>query len=279
MAASRPVVSQEAMLASPRADSVEPQRIVYRRVGADSLIARIEGDRAGRRQPVTFPYRKVSCAAVTEAPTAVAPEGWARPIGYAHGMTAAGRLRLLAAGALAASLLAGVALYIGGYLALAYGLDPPKDLPAARGNSLPAVKSQEDFNQIARTYHQNTPYALPHAMFVIDRRAKDNDGGRPAERARFNDDTAAPSKSGAASAELTWTSTTNQDSASLPRRVSAPTVPPGMTTPAKSANMISASGRRAGQCWHSASRTEARTGAMAASMRRWCARCPGCRWN
>ena len=48
-----------------------------------------------------------------------------------------------------------------------------KDLPAAKGNSLPAVKSQEDFNQIARTYHQGTPYALPHAMFVIDRRAKD----------------------------------------------------------------------------------------------------------
>jgi hypothetical protein len=39
-----------------------PQRIVYRRVGADSIIARIEGDRAGRRRPVVFPYQKVACA-------------------------------------------------------------------------------------------------------------------------------------------------------------------------------------------------------------------------
>lgn len=40
-----------------------PQRIVYRRAGADSLIARIEGDRDGRRGPVSFPYRRVECAA------------------------------------------------------------------------------------------------------------------------------------------------------------------------------------------------------------------------
>lgn len=38
-----------------------PQRITYRRAGADSLIARIEGDRAGRRQPVTFAFRRAEC--------------------------------------------------------------------------------------------------------------------------------------------------------------------------------------------------------------------------
>lgn len=37
-------------------------------------------------------------------------------------------------------------------------------------NSLPKVTSREDFDSIARTYHQGTPYALPHVMFVIDRR-------------------------------------------------------------------------------------------------------------
>lgn len=37
---------------------------------------------------------------------------------------------------------------------------------------LTAVKTQADFNAMARTYNAKTPYALPHAMFVIDRRAK-----------------------------------------------------------------------------------------------------------
>lgn len=37
--------------------------------------------------------------------------------------------------------------------------------------SLPKIASQADFDKIGRTYHQNTPYALPHTMFVIDRRA------------------------------------------------------------------------------------------------------------
>jgi hypothetical protein len=35
-----------------------PQRIIYRRRGADSLIARIEG---GERRSMEFPMRKVSC--------------------------------------------------------------------------------------------------------------------------------------------------------------------------------------------------------------------------
>lgn len=44
--------------------------------------------------------------------------------------------------------------------------------PDSPKNSLPAVKSQAEFDTIARIYHQGTPYALPHAMFVIDRLAK-----------------------------------------------------------------------------------------------------------
>ncbi len=39
--------------------------------------------------------------------------------------------------------------------------------------SLPAIKSQSDFDKISVTYDANTPYALPHVMFVIDR--KDHD--------------------------------------------------------------------------------------------------------
>src|SRR5215203_958782 len=40
--------------------------------------------------------------------------------------------------------------------------------------SLPAIRSQADFDKISVTYDANTPYALPHVMFVIDRK----DGNR-----------------------------------------------------------------------------------------------------
>src|SRR5919202_5315792 len=36
--------------------------------------------------------------------------------------------------------------------------------------SLPAIKSQADFDRISITYDANTPYALPHVLFVIDRK-------------------------------------------------------------------------------------------------------------
>ena len=36
--------------------------------------------------------------------------------------------------------------------------------------SLPAVRSQAEFNRISVVYYANTPYALPHVMFVIDRK-------------------------------------------------------------------------------------------------------------
>src|SRR4051812_4232454 len=38
--------------------------------------------------------------------------------------------------------------------------------------SLESVNSREEFDSIARTYDANTPYALPHALFVIDRQEK-----------------------------------------------------------------------------------------------------------
>jgi rifampicin phosphotransferase len=36
--------------------------------------------------------------------------------------------------------------------------------------SLPAIKSQQQFDTVSVTYDANTPYALPHVMFVIDRK-------------------------------------------------------------------------------------------------------------
>jgi hypothetical protein len=49
-----------------------PQKITYRRVGADSLLAVTEGDRAGRAQPITFAFKKAPCGKLTYSPTAAA---------------------------------------------------------------------------------------------------------------------------------------------------------------------------------------------------------------
>jgi hypothetical protein len=38
-----------------------PQRIIYRRRGADSLVGRIEGERSGSMRGVDFPMRRVLC--------------------------------------------------------------------------------------------------------------------------------------------------------------------------------------------------------------------------
>lgn len=42
--------------------------------------------------------------------------------------------------------------------------------PDSPKNSLTKITSQADFDSIGRTYHQGTPYAMPHTMFIIDRR-------------------------------------------------------------------------------------------------------------
>ena len=60
--------------------------------------------------------------------------------------------------------------------------------PDSKKNSLLEVSSQAEFDSIARTYHPNTPYALPHAMFVVDRRAKNKIYFVNSQRYRFHKD-------------------------------------------------------------------------------------------
>lgn len=60
--------------------------------------------------------------------------------------------------------------------------------PDSKKNSLLKIASREDFDSIARVYHQNTPYALPHTMFVIDRRSKNKIYFVNSQRFRFHKD-------------------------------------------------------------------------------------------
>jgi rifampicin phosphotransferase len=57
-------------------------------------------------------------------------------------------------------------------------------VPSVAQKSLPAIKSQSDFNLLSVTYDANTPYALPHLMFVIDR--KDNNKIYYVNKKRFS---------------------------------------------------------------------------------------------
>jgi len=57
-------------------------------------------------------------------------------------------------------------------------------VPCAAQKSLPAIKSQVDFDTLSVTYDANTPYALPHLMFVIDR--KDNNKIYYVNKKRFS---------------------------------------------------------------------------------------------
>src|SRR5262245_30042407 len=41
--------------------------------------------------------------------------------------------------------------------------------PAEGPKSLPAIHSQSEFDSLAVVYDPNTPYALPHGLFIIDR--------------------------------------------------------------------------------------------------------------
>lgn len=60
--------------------------------------------------------------------------------------------------------------------------------PDSPKNSLPKITSQADFDKIGRTYHQNTPYAMPHTMFVIDRRNKNKIYYVNSQKFRFHKD-------------------------------------------------------------------------------------------
>jgi hypothetical protein len=58
--------------------------------------------------------------------------------------------------------------------------------PDTLKRALNQVKTQADFDSIARTYHQGTPFALPHAMFIIDRQNKNTIYYVNAQRYRFH---------------------------------------------------------------------------------------------
>lgn len=60
--------------------------------------------------------------------------------------------------------------------------------PDSKKNSLLNIGSRDEFDTIARVYHQNTPYALPHTMFVIDRRSKNKIYFVNSQKYRFHKD-------------------------------------------------------------------------------------------
>lgn len=60
--------------------------------------------------------------------------------------------------------------------------------PDSPKNSLPKVASQADFDSIRRVYHAGTPYAMPHTMFVIDRRAQNKVYYVNSQKFRFHKD-------------------------------------------------------------------------------------------
>ncbi len=43
-------------------------------------------------------------------------------------------------------------------------------VPSVAQKSLPAIRSRAQFDALSVTYDANTPYALPHINFVIDRK-------------------------------------------------------------------------------------------------------------
>lgn len=60
--------------------------------------------------------------------------------------------------------------------------------PDSLKRALNQVRTQAEFDSVARVYHQNTPFALPHAMFVIDRKNKNKIYYVNSQRFRFHKD-------------------------------------------------------------------------------------------
>jgi len=60
--------------------------------------------------------------------------------------------------------------------------------PDSAKNSLGKITSQADFDSIRRVYYSGTPYAMPHTMFVIDRRAKNKVYYLNSQKFRFHKD-------------------------------------------------------------------------------------------
>lgn len=63
----------------------------------------------------------------------------------------------------------------------------PKE-PASNMDSLSQIPSRETFDMLARVYHQGTSYALPHIMFVIDRRDNNHIYYINSQKYRFHKD-------------------------------------------------------------------------------------------
>ena len=60
--------------------------------------------------------------------------------------------------------------------------------PASAKKYLPEIGSRSDFDLMARVYHQNTPYVLPHVMFAIDRRNRNKIYYINSQKYRFHKD-------------------------------------------------------------------------------------------
>jgi len=60
--------------------------------------------------------------------------------------------------------------------------------PDTTQRSLTKISSRKDFDLIARVYHQGTAYALPHAMFIIDRKFKNKIYFVNSQKYRFHKD-------------------------------------------------------------------------------------------
>lgn len=60
--------------------------------------------------------------------------------------------------------------------------------PTTNNNSVLKITSQAEFDDLARVYHQGTPYALPHVMFLIDRRNKNRIYYINSKKYRFHKD-------------------------------------------------------------------------------------------
>ncbi|MGI8787661.1 MAG: PEP/pyruvate-binding domain-containing protein [Pyrinomonadaceae bacterium] len=60
--------------------------------------------------------------------------------------------------------------------------------PDSDKRALNEINSREDFDSMARVYHQGTPYALPHAMFIIDRKNKNKIYYVNSQKYRFHKD-------------------------------------------------------------------------------------------
>ena len=60
--------------------------------------------------------------------------------------------------------------------------------PKSTKNSLPKIATQADFDLMARVYHRGTPYAMPHVMFIIDRRSNNKIYFVNSQKFRFHKD-------------------------------------------------------------------------------------------